>query len=143
MNHERLLALDIGMKRIGVAVSDPLGITAQPKPFIVNNNMVFKKIETLIDELDIKKILIGMPFDTSGGETNKTQEIRLFIETLKKSVHIDIEEIDERFSTVAATKQLDQQGINRKKQRHLIDSQAAAFFLQGYLNQVDNKNEPL
>ena len=123
------------MKRIGVAVSD-FSITAQPKLFIVNNDMVFKKIETLIDELDIKKILIGMPFDTSGGETNKTQEIRLFIETLKKSIHIDIEEIDERFSTVAATKQLDQQGINRKKQRHLIDSQAAAFFYKDILNQV-------
>ncbi len=131
--HNRICAIDYGQKRVGIAISDSLGITAQPKPFIENNNQLTTKIKVLISDYDIKKIIIGNPLDTSGGETKKSTEVKLFVSELKSQLDISIELVDERFSTVAATKQMDAIGINRKKQRKLIDSQAAAFFLQGYL----------
>ena len=131
---KRLLALDYGQKRIGVAISDALGITAQPKPFIQNTDNTIQKISELIQEYQISKLYLGLPQHTKGGETKKSQEVRSFAKQLALFISIEIEFIDERFSTIAATKQLDATGVNRKKQRALIDSQAAAFLLQGILD---------
>lgn len=130
----RLLALDYGEKRVGVAVSDPLGLTAQPKPYIENNHAIIDSIKQLIGTMNITKIFIGLPKDTRGGESKKSMEVREFKDLLESELKLEIQFVDERFSTVAATKQLDLLGINRKKQRQLIDSQAAAFMLQGILD---------
>tara|TARA_A100001015_G_scaffold163672_1_gene181967 strand:+ start:2092 stop:2502 length:411 start_codon:yes stop_codon:yes gene_type:complete len=134
----RLLAIDYGEKRIGIAISDGLGLTAQPKPFIYNNETIVESLKQLISENDVVKIYIGLPKDTRGGESKKSIEVRSFAEKLKKELALPIEFVDERFSTVAATKQLDASGLNRKKQRHLIDSQAAAFILQGILDKTSS-----
>ncbi|RAP32140.1 Holliday junction resolvase RuvX [Candidatus Marinamargulisbacteria bacterium SCGC AG-414-C22] len=134
--NDRIACLDYGEKRIGVAVGDPLGVTAQPKPFILNNPQIVTNIQQLIEEFDIKTLYIGLPKDTRGGETKKSEEVRAFVEDLKEHISIPIAFVDERFSTVAATRQLDELGINRKKQRQKIDSQAAAFMLQGVLDQL-------
>ena len=134
MDKERVLALDYGSKRIGVAVSDPLGITAQTRPFIANNDQALDEIHSLIQDNDIKRLLIGLPLHTSGGQSKKSEEVTLFAERIKSNTTISVEFVDERYSTVAATKQLDALGVNRKKQRNKIDSQAAAFLLQGYLD---------
>ena len=131
---KRLMALDYGEKRIGVAISDALGITAQPKPFIPNTDQRIKHIQALVDEYDIETIFLGLPKHTRGGETKTSEEIRTFGDLLKKETQRPVTLLDERFSTVAATKQLDQAGFNRKKQRQKIDSQAAAFILQGILD---------
>ena len=130
----RLLAIDYGEKRIGIAISDGLGLTAQPKPFILNNDKTLESLKALIEEYEISTVYLGLPKDTRGGESKKSLEVRAFADVLKKQLAIPINFIDERFSTVAATKQLDEIGFNRKKQRHLIDSQAAAFMLQGVLD---------
>ena len=134
--HERILAIDYGEKRMGIAISDPLGLTAQPYPYILNDEQVVTQLQEYVSQYHIKKILIGMPFHTQGGATKTTHIIQAFGETLKACMAIELIYIDERYSTVAATKQLDQAGINRKKQRHIIDSQAAAFILQGYLDKA-------
>ena len=136
MSFSRLLALDYGQKRIGVAISDALGMTAQPKPFIENTSDVINKISELIKDNEISKLYLGLPQHTKGGETKKSEEVRAFADKLRLVISIDIEFIDERFSTVAATRQLDAAGLNRKKQRSLIDSQAAAFLLQGILDKT-------
>ena len=136
MSFNRVLALDYGQKRIGVAVSDVLGMTAQPKPFIENTSDAINKISELIKDYDISKLYLGLPQHTKGGETKKSEEVRTFADKLRLVISIDIEFIDERFSTVAATRQLDAAGLNRKKQRSLIDSQAAAFLLQGILDKT-------
>ena len=130
----RLLAIDFGEKRIGIAISDGLGLTAQPKPFILNNDKTIDSLKSLISEYDISTVYLGLPKDTRGGESKKSLEVRAFADRLKSQLTIPLNFIDERFSTVAATRQLDESGLNRKKQRHLIDSQAAAFMLQGVLD---------
>ena len=131
---ERVLALDYGEKRIGVAVSDPLGMTAQPRSFITNNKDKITLIKDYIEENDIKKIIVGMPLAIRGGRSKKCDEIDEFMITLKKELTIPIDVYDERFSTVGATRQLHEVGMNQKKQRKIIDSMAAAFMLQGYLD---------
>lgn len=132
---KRFLCLDVGEKRIGVAISDPLGLTAQPKPFISNNSVVIESLLAIIKEFSITDCYIGLPKDTRSGKlTPKALEIKSFGEELKEKISIPIHYIDERFSTVAAREQLHAAGINEKKQRLLIDSQAAAFILQGILN---------
>ena len=128
------MALDYGEKRVGVAISDPLGITAQPKPFLLNNDALMDVIKQLINEFEITTLFIGLPKDTRGGETKKSLEVREFKKKVESCVSINVQFVDERYSTVAATKQLDEGGLNRKKQRQLIDSQAAAFMLQGKLD---------
>ena len=132
---KRFLCLDMGQKRIGIAISDPLGLTAQPKPFVSNNSFVTESLLAIIEKFNITDCYIGLPKDTRSGElTPKALEIKSFGEELKKKISIPIYYIDERFSTVAARGQLHASGINEKKQRLLIDSQAAAFILQGVLD---------
>jgi len=72
------MALDYGEKRVGVAISDPLGITAQPKPFLLNNDALMDAIKQLINEFEITTLFIGLPKDTRGGETKKSLEVREF-----------------------------------------------------------------
>tara|TARA_A100001015_G_scaffold256741_1_gene298959 strand:+ start:45 stop:455 length:411 start_codon:yes stop_codon:yes gene_type:complete len=134
---ERLMALDYGEKRIGVAISDPLGITAQPYPFISNDDNKSKEISKLIEMYDITTLYIGLPKDTrTGGLTKKAEEVQRFKDQLAKTVSIHIEFFDERRSTMAARDQLREVGIKAKKQKGIIDSQAAAFMLQGVLDRT-------
>ena len=132
---QRLLCLDMGEKRIGVAISDPLGITAQPKPFIPHNSSLIESIQSIIEEFEITDCYVGLPRDTRSGDlTPKAIEIQKIADDIRKKISIPIHFLDERFSTVAARNQLHEAGLNEKKQRLLIDSQAAAFMLQGILD---------
>ena len=128
---KRILALDIGEKRIGVAVTDPFNIMAQPLPYILNDDQTKKEIENLIEEKNIKLILIGLPKDQMGKEGKSAQKIKTYCNNLK--LNIPITYYDERYSTKAANKHLLTLDIKRKKRKELIDSQAAAFILEGYL----------
>ncbi len=133
----RTLCLDHGEKRIGISLSDALGYTAQPLPYLTNRLGVFKDIEALIEEHSVSLVLIGIPLDQSGNEGKKAKEVRSFSEKLSLAISVPIEFWDERYSTVAAEKQLLSMDMKRKKRRERIDSQAACFILQGYL---DSKN---
>ena len=139
-NFERILALDVGTVRIGVAISDPLGITAQPKEFIQNNDSFLDKINSLCAEYNIKKIIIGLPTNRNKKDTAQTLITRQFTEELKKNISIPIEWVDERFSSMAAEKHLLSLNIKRKNRKKKIDGQAAAFFLQGYLDKQNYSN---
>lgn len=136
MSHDRILALDYGQKRIGVAVSDPLGITAQALAYIPHTDTMYTILNTLISRYDSRILLVGYPYDTRGGRTQSCDTIDTFITTLKDTTPCTVILHDERLSTIAAMRQLDALGLSRKKQRHRIDSQAAAFMLQGYLDKI-------
>lgn len=135
MNHERVLGIDYGSVRIGIAISDPLGMTAQPKPFIAHSESACSEILKLVREFDVKTIIVGKPKHTKGHETQKSEEVEAFANQLRLLTECPIVYRDERFSTQAASKLMHLQGINSKKQRKLIDSESAAFVLQGYLDQ--------
>lgn len=132
--HDRLLGIDYGDVRIGVAVSDALGITAQPVGTIQNSPNAIQEIIAIIQQKKVVRCIVGLPKDQHGNDSKKAHDVREFVKALQTKIDIDVEWVDERFSTVAATRQLHQVNLNSKKQRHVIDTQSAMFILQGVLD---------
>ena len=130
----RVMALDYGEKRIGIAIADGLRLTAQPHPFIKQSDNLISAIQELLETYDITEIIVGMPYNQQGEKNKKCIETETFIQVLTEHVDVPITSYDERYSTVAASKQLQELGYNQKQQRGKIDSMAAAFILQGYLD---------
>ena len=137
---KRVLALDVGNKRIGVAYSDPLGISANPLPYIQNNEKVFEKIKDLINEYNIGKVVIGLPLTLKGEEGEQAKITRKFAENLKEHIpDIDIEFVDERFTTSLAEQHL-RETTKKSKRKKKLDSVAAVYILKTYLDQQQFKN---
>jgi len=132
---KRILALDYGEKRIGIAVSDPLGITAQPVDYMKNEgkNKNLLKIKELILKYDAKKIVVGVPLTLSGGESKKTKEVNKFIEFLRKNLSIEVDGFNEAMTTRDAQSVLLEGNVSRKKRKEKIDKLAASLILQQYL----------
>ena len=137
---KRVLALDVGNKRIGVAYSDPLGISVNPLPYIENNEKVFEKIKNLINEYNIGKIVIGLPLTLKGEEGEQAKITREFVEELKKYIgNIPIEFVDERFTTSLAEQHL-RETTKKSKRKQKVDSLAAVYILKTYLDQQRFRN---
>ena len=132
----RILALDHGNKRIGVAISDPMKIIAKPLQIIINSNFnrVLNEINHLIEELDVEMILVGLPLTMKNTFSEQTKKVVEFIKQLKDNISIDIETYDERMTSKLATKLLVMQGIKTGHNKQEIDKTSAAIFLQNYLD---------
>lgn len=132
----KVLALDIGDRRIGLAVSDPTGTIARPLDTIDNiNNQAITRIAGVIDEQSIKKIVFGLPITKSGQESEQTRATYEFINRLKEAVGIDCLPIDERFTTRIAKSALKEARFkNNKTKKRYIDQIAAVVILQTYLD---------
>ena len=132
----RLLGLDIGDRRIGVAVSDEMGWTAQPIVTISRTNVEkdTEKLKQILDEYGVKKIVVGLPRALSGKITPQTQKVLDFIEEIKKKWDIPIEAWDEWFTTKEAERILISADMSRKKRKGVIDQLSAVLILQSYLN---------
>ncbi len=136
------LALDVGDKTIGVAVSDALGITAQGVTTIerVGIRKDSVKVMDYAKEFDCDTIVIGLPKrldGTDSPQTEKVYEFKTMLENKMKSSgmgHIDIVYYDERLTTVMAEKVLIEADVSRRKRKQVIDKQAAVLILQGYLD---------
>jgi putative Holliday junction resolvase len=133
----RILCLDIGEKRIGVAVSDPLGITAQGVSTITHggDTEALNKIDEIVTEYEAKQIVIGLPLNMDGTESKQTKIVRRFAEKLGKRFRrrAQIVTWDERLSTAGAERNLLEADLSRARRRQVIDKMAAVFILQGYL----------
>ena len=136
----RILCIDYGDARIGVAVSDPLGLTAQMLETIkwrTDMKKPVQRIRELIDTLNCTALVVGIPRNMDGSVGERELKTRKFIEVLKKSIQpIEIISWDERLTTVMAQKAMHDMGINAKNQKGRIDQMAATFILQGYLDSV-------
>ena len=139
---KRYLGIDYGEKRIGIAISDPLNITAQPQQYILNNDIAIESIMSLTKPLNITTLIIGLPKSKIGTDSQKAKEIRQFAKTLTDKENYDIIFQDERYSTVAVERTMIQADVSRKKRKEKVDSLAAAFILQGYLDkkQMEQSN---
>jgi len=141
---ERILALDIGDKKIGVAVSDPLGLTAQGVTTLIRRN--FKQdcaeILKLLRDYQAQKILIGLPLNMENQEGPQAKKVRFFQEGLEKFLKenqysASIETMDESFSSSDAEAILLEADMSRKKRKKVIDKLAAVMILQNYLEEHD------
>lgn len=131
---ERLLGLDIGGRRIGVALSDELGMIASPVATIDARGDVAGELRKLIAKYNIARLVVGLPVGMSGREGPQAAEVRSVAESLAKALDIELVYSDERLSSAVANQALLSQGARRDKRKQHIDSMAAAVILQGYLD---------
>lgn len=134
----RILALDYGTHRVGVAISDPLGIIATALPFLSiqpSKKEFSQKFQQLLKEYnDVTQILVGMPRNMDGSYGESAKQAQAFIELLKSLTSIPIKTIDERLSTVQASRLLHEAGLDSRKQKDKIDSASARVLLQQFLD---------
>ncbi|MDR0532922.1 MAG: Holliday junction resolvase RuvX [Verrucomicrobiales bacterium] len=133
----RYLCLDYGDKRIGVAISDETLSLANPLPFIANNGSVKKiaeQLRALITEKNVTLLIIGVPRNMDGSYGPSAEKARSFSKQLGELLQIEIKNIDERLSTVEASRRLHEAGKNARQQKTLIDSNSACVMLQSHLD---------
>lgn len=139
----KIIAFDIGDKRVGVAASDPLGIMALPMKTYWRKG--FEKDLVALAELAAQncaeKIVCGLPLDFDGRECEQTQKTREFIEGLKRYTSIPIITADERFTTKMARRVLIEADMSREKRKDVIDSVAASYILEDYLRKIKLQEE--
>ncbi|MGO1368267.1 MAG: Holliday junction resolvase RuvX [Senegalia sp. (in: firmicutes)] len=140
---KRLLGLDVGDRTIGVAVSDPLGLTAQGIKTIrrtgIKNDL--KEMLNIIEEKNVSKVVIGLPKNMNNTLGPQGEKVKKFAEKLKSKIDIEIVYQDERLSTVSATRTLIEADVSRKKRKDVVDKLAAIYILQTYLDTIRGKGE--
>lgn len=135
----RIMGLDFGSKTVGVAISDPLLITAQGKEIIRREKedklrKTLARIEELIEENDVTEIVLGNPKNLNGTEGDRVEKTKAFMEMLERRTGLKVTLWDERLTTVAADKYMMEAGIRRENRKDFVDEIAAVFILQGYLD---------
>lgn len=131
----RILGIDVGSVRIGVALSDPLGLTAQPLAVLDRRREdPLARIVELVREHEVVRIVVGWPLTLDGSEGLATRAVGAFVDELAARLEVPIERWDERLTTAAAERSLIEAGVRRVKRRGSIDKVAAALILQSYLD---------
>ena len=134
----RVLGIDYGDSRVGIAITDALCITVQGLETIHhkgNDKIVLKRLEEIINEYEIDTIVVGMPYKLNGDASERVMVTQKFIQKLKcKFNKIKIEEIDERLTTVAAHKTMNFLNIKNSKKRNIVDTISAVYILEMYIN---------
>jgi putative Holliday junction resolvase len=139
----RVLAIDYGEKRIGLALSDPLRLFAKPLKVIPNNGFesVIGEIAGVIREYSVGLALVGMPYAIEGGDTPKTLETKKFLRRAIDRLDIPVRAWDERYTTDEAVKELIKMDYGWKERRGIQDAMAAAMILKSYLETSDTGND--
>lgn len=139
----KILGIDYGESRTGFAITDGLNITVQGLETVYNNGsdkIILKKIDELLEKYEIDTIVVGMPYNMDGTISKRAEITEKFIHKLKcKYNKLKIEFIDERLTTVAAHKTMNFLNINKHKKRDLVDTIAAVYILETYLNKKNAK----
>ena len=134
----RIMSIDYGDARVGIAITDALGITAQGLETIQRNNsdkIVLKRLEEIIIEYKVGTIVVGMPYNLKGEKTVRAEKTENFIHKLKfKFNTINIENVDERLTTVEAHKTMNMLNINKHKKRDIVDTISAVYILENFIN---------
>ena len=133
---ERVLALDVGKKRIGLALSDGLGITAQGLPTLQRSRIRddLNRLAEICREHEVALLLVGQPLHMSGDESRQGQYTQEFAQRLSEHTRLPVKFLDERLTTVQAERVLRESGISIEKRARAVDKLAAVLLLQSYLD---------
>lgn len=136
----RLIGLDLGSKRIGVSICDEKQLIATPYKTIhkSKNNELIEELKNIIQENDIKAIIIGYPLNMDGSSGSSAQSVNDVSKNIDKEINVDVCLWDERLSTVGAFNLTSQLDVNVSKREKNIDQNAAAFILQGAIDYLNN-----
>ncbi len=134
----RILALDHGTKRIGVAVSDELRVIAQPLEYIAAEPYedFVARLKTLLQQNEVELILIGLPRNMNGTYGPAALKVQEFIERLKPALSVPLKTWDERLTSAQANRYLIQGNVRRQQRKEKVDKMAAAILLQSYLDSL-------
>jgi putative Holliday junction resolvase len=138
----RILAIDFGERRIGLAVSDPLGITAQGLPTIDTRKIkdVFSHIKNIVTQRNVTKIVVGMPRNMNGSIGFKGEEVKRFMDRLARETGLEVIAWDERLTSVQSQRSMREMGTNQRK-KEIVDRISATLLLQNYLDSAGKGNE--
>jgi len=133
----RVLGLDVGSRRIGIAVSDPLGITAQGLETLQRKNKKhdFGHLHRVIRDYQVKEIVVGLPLRMSGAEGTQSEKMRAFADELHKKFKLPVHLWDERLTSAEANRFLRQTDLSIEKRGQAVDRMAAVLILQGWMQQ--------
>ena len=142
----RIMGLDFGSKTVGVAVSDPLFLTAQGVEIIRRKSpgklrQTLARLEELIAEYEVDRIVLGYPRNMNNTEGERCEKTREFKELLERRTGLSVILWDERLTTVAADRTMMESGIRREDRKQYVDKLAAVFILQGYLDSQAMKKD--
>lgn len=143
-NNMRILGIDYGEARVGIAITDALNVTAQGLETINRNGsdrIVLKRLDEILEKYnnEIDTIVVGMPLHLNGSVSIRAEETEKFIHKLKcKFNKIKIETVDERLTTVEAHKTMNFLDINKKKKKDIVDTISAVYILETYMNKLKN-----
>jgi len=132
----RVLGLDVGSKRIGIAVSDPLGITAQGLETLhrQNKRLDFEKVEKLARHYAVAEVVVGFPLRMSGAEGTQAEKMQRFAEELRERLQIPVHLWDERLTSAEANRLLRETDMSIKRRGQVVDQMAAVLILQSWMD---------
>ncbi len=133
----KILGIDYGTKKIGLAISDETNTIAMPLEVINCDENVFDRIKEIVENNGVERVVVGLPITLSGNKGKRAQETEEFVSKLKDTIDVDIVEWDERLSTRFSERILNKANVKgRKRKKQVIDKIAATFILQGYLDSL-------
>lgn len=137
----RILGLDVGERTIGIAISDPLGYTAQGLTTIRRKNLKIDiaELKRICDEYSVESILMGFPKNMNGTIGPSGEKVIELSKILEQELHLTVKLWDERLTTVAAHKAMLEADLSRAKRKKIVDKIAAMYILQGYLDSISKK----
>lgn len=140
----RIMALDYGDRRIGVALSDPLGITARPLLTLTRTTWEgdLERIRAMTREHDIRRIVVGLPLDMDGTRGERVRLTEIFMERVHRATGLPVQPWDERLTTLQAERTLLEGDLSRARRRRVIDQVAAVILLQSYLDAHRSSTAP-
>jgi putative Holliday junction resolvase len=132
----RVLGLDVGSKRIGLAISDPLGITAQGLETLHRRNKRadFAQLDEVIREYQVAEIVIGLPLRMTGGEGIQAEKMQIFADEIRRRFRLPVHLWDERLSSVQANRLLRETHMSIKRRGEVVDQMAAVLILQSWMD---------
>lgn len=132
----RILGLDVGTRRVGVAMSDPLGLTAQPLTVLTRRGTVedLDAVRALVTAHGVERVIVGLPLTMRGARGPQAQQVAAFADALRQRVAVPVELLDERLTTVQGERALLATDTSRRRRKQLIDQVAAQLILQQFLD---------
>ncbi len=137
----RILAIDYGVRRIGIAISDPMRLTAQSLPTIKSRGLqkVLSELETIIVDKNVAEIVVGMPLNLKGEKSDAAQKVENFIQHLQNRFKLPIHSWDERWTSIAAQRTIWEFGKSPSRHKEKVDQISAILILQSFLDHFNHK----
>lgn len=138
LEEKRIIAIDFGSKRIGIAITDPLNMFAYPLTTLINDSNFISKLQKIIEEYSVVKILLGIPHKEDGSESVTSKSVLEFKNQIEQKINLEIQLVDERYTSEIARQRIIESVPSKKKRRDksLLDKNAAAVMLEDYLKSI-------